>query len=94
MGIRFQKKNGDIPKGTKVIPLFECELGVKYKFKRVDDRDNSLIDYLTKIGFFLETEIVVLDRLSFDQSLTVQFNNKTYPFSKKISKSIFVKSVN
>lgn len=92
-GHPIPNKNGIVPQGKKAIPMLECEIGFKYKFIRVDDRDSTLIDYLTKVGLLLNTEFEVVDKLSFDQSVTIQFNGKTHSLSKKISKSVFVNPV-
>lgn len=92
-GHPIPRKNGTLPESSEIMPLYDCEIGINYEFIRVDDRDNSLIDYLTKVGLLLNTKLIIRDRLAFDESLTVEFNNKSFPFSKKISKSIFVKPV-
>lgn len=92
-GHPIPKKNGTIPKTPKVILLSEAEKDNVYEFVRVDDRDSELINYLIRIGFLLNTELTVVDKLSFDNSVTISFNKKTLSMSKKLTKSIYVKAV-
>ncbi|MEW6196479.1 MAG: metal-dependent transcriptional regulator [Bacteroidota bacterium] len=92
-GHPIPKKNGTIPKTPKVILLSEAEKDNVYEFVRVDDRDSELINYLIRIGFLLNTELTVVDKLSFDNSVTISFNKKTLSMSNKLTKSIYVKAV-
>ena len=92
-GHPIPQKNGSLPKSPKVISLAECEKGVKYKFVQVNDRDNELIAYLTKVGLILNTEFEIIDKLEFDKSFTIKFGTETLSISQKISESVFVKSL-
>ncbi len=92
-GHPIPKKNGTIPKTPKVILLSEAEKNNVYEFVRVDDRDSELINYLIRIEFLLNTELTVVDKLSFDNSVTISFNKKSLSMSKELTKSIYVKAV-
>jgi DtxR family Mn-dependent transcriptional regulator len=92
-GHPIPRKNGTIPKTPNVIPLSKCEKGILCEFVRVNDRDNELIDYLAKVGLELNSKFEVVDKLAFDQSISIRFNNKILSMSKKITESIFIRSV-
>ena len=92
-GHPIPKKNGTLPKSPKLILLSDSEIGNTYQLIQVDDRDNNLIDYLSKVGLILNTEFEVIDKLEFDKSLTVKFGNRNLSISQKISESVYVKLV-
>lgn len=91
-GHPIPKKNGILPKSPKVILLSEAEKNVVYEFVRVDDRDSELINYLIKVGLLLNTELKVVDKLAFDNSITVSFDKKVLSLSKELTNSIYVKT--
>lgn len=91
-GHPIPRKNGSLPKSPKLMVLADAEVGSEYEIIQVDDRDNKLIDYLSKIGLVLNTKFEVISKLEFDKSLTVKFGSQTVSISQKISESIFVKS--
>lgn len=93
-GHPIPRKNGSVPSIPELIHLSETSAGKFYEFVQVDDRDEKLIDYLTKVGLLLHTVFEVKDRLEFDGSLTIFFDNKSLSLSKKISESIYVKYYN
>lgn len=90
-GHPIPKKNGTLPKTPKVIQIAEAEKNIVYEFVRVDDKDSELINYLIRVGLLLNTELIVIDKLAFDNSVTVSFNKKNLSLSKKLTKSIYVK---
>ncbi len=92
-GHPIPKKNGILPKSPKVILLSEAEKNVVYEFVRVDDRNSEVINYLIKVGLLLNTELTVVDKLAFDNSMTVSFDNKVLSLSKELTNSIYVKTV-
>lgn len=93
-GHPIPNKNGSVPKVPDSILLSETNTEKFYEFVQVDDKDEKLIEYLTKVGFLLHTVFEVKDKLEFDGSSTVYFDNKSLSLSKKISESIFVKNIN
>ncbi len=90
-GHPIPRKNGTLPKSPKLMILAEAEQGIEYEIIQVDDRNNQLIDYLSKVGLVLNSKFKVIDKLEFDKSLTVKLNSNTIMISQKISESIFVK---
>jgi len=90
-GHPIPKKNGTLPKSPKIIVLANAEVGCEYELVQVNDKDNKLINYLSRVGLILNTKFEVIDKLEFDNSLTVKFENKTLSISQKLSESVFVK---
>jgi len=89
-GHPIPRKNGSLPKSPKLMALADAEVGSEYEIIQVDDRDNKLIDYLSKVGLVLNTKFEVISKLEFDKSLTVKFGSQTLSISQKICESIFV----
>jgi DtxR family Mn-dependent transcriptional regulator len=86
-------KNGKLPKGNFGIPLGNVKSGRKVKVSRVHDFDSSFLQYISKIGIELNTEITVVDTLEFDNSLLIQINKKETSISSKVASNIFVTEV-
>lgn len=93
-GHPIPKKNGALPKLPNLIKLSDAEIGSKYQFVSVNDKDSALINYLVKSGLLLGSKMEVIDKLDFDKSLTVKFNTTILSLSNKISDSVFVILIN
>lgn len=92
-GHPIPKKNGTLPEDQNYIALAEAIEGLSYEFVQVDDHEKKLISYLTKVGFVLNTKFEVIDKLDFDKSFTIKFDNKVISLSQKISESLFLKEI-
>lgn len=92
-GHPIPRKDGTIPKTPNVISLSRGEKGMHYEFVRVNDKESELIDYLVKVGFKLNSKFEIIDKLTFDDSITIKFNNKILSMSKKLTESIFIKFI-
>lgn len=89
-GSPIPDKNGELPQMPKLIPLFDAESGKTYRVAKVTDRSSELIHYISELGIGLSSKIVVIDKLSFDQSLRIKIGDNIHSFSKKITEHIFV----
>lgn len=89
-GHPIPRKNGQLPKQPEVTALSEAKIGSSYKLVCVKDESKELMDYLTSIGLQLHTEIRLINKLSFDDSVFVQINKKQISFSKKIADKLSV----
>lgn len=87
-------KNGKLPKGNCGIPLSNIKSGHKVKVNRVHDFDSSFLQYISKIGIELNTEITVIEKLEFDNSLLIKIDKKETNISSKVAANIFVTEVN
>jgi DtxR family Mn-dependent transcriptional regulator len=86
-------ENGSLPKQKKTIPLSQLKEGQKGKVIRVNDFDNSFLQYISKIGIKLEKEISVKNILGFDRSMLVSIENKELNVSNTVASNVFVEEI-
>ncbi len=92
-GDPIPQKNGSIPKAPEVIELKEAEVGKKYKVGRVNDKNNELIIYLTKIGISLSKEVEIMEKLAFDNSVIIKIDSTQHSLSEIVSSNVFLEKV-
>lgn len=92
-GHPIPRKDGKLPKIPKLIQMNCCEKGKLYEISQVDDTNEQLIKYLSKLGLMLNTPFEVADIVSFDKSLIIKYGGKTVTISEKIAKNIMVKFI-
>jgi len=83
-------KNGKLPEQNKGVPLSSVQPGSKVMVIRVNDFDSSFLNYITKIGIELNTDIEVKDILEFDKSMFISVNGNKTNISNKLAANIFV----
>lgn len=86
-------KNGELPPGIKPIPLNSIKSGTVIKVVRVNDFDNKLLSYLSKIGIELNKKLKVKEVLEFDRSMLIEIDNKEINISDSLASNIFVSEV-
>ena len=84
-------KEGDIPT-TNTIPLNELQAGTKGKIMGVILDEKSFLDYLTKLNISIGTKIELLEKISFDQSLSVKIENTNQHISNDVAKHLLIKT--
>jgi DtxR family Mn-dependent transcriptional regulator len=89
-GDPIPNSDGKLPKLPKLKTLNECEVSKSYKIVKVNDSNSELINYFTRLGLTLNTEITVLEKLSFDNSVVIQVEKNEYSLSEKISENLFL----
>ena len=89
-GDPIPSKEGVLPKQKKNKPLSLLKANEKGKVVRVNDYDNSFLNYLSKIGVELGREIQVKEILEFDRSMLVAINEKEINISSTLAANIFV----
>ncbi len=89
-GDPIPSKEGVLPKQKKNKPLSLLKTNEKGKVIRVNDYDNSFLNYLSRIGVELGKEIQVKERLEFDRSLLIAINGKEINISNTLAANIFV----
>ncbi len=92
-GAPIPSKDGVLPEMPKLIPLNNCEIGRKYQVLRVVDSPSELISYLGRIGMNIHSNIEVVEKLSFDNSIIVMLDNVNHSLSEKVVDKIFVKEI-
>lgn len=83
-------KNGEMPLQPFIMPLNQTESGKSYFVKRVADENSELVNYFSKIGLLIDTEIFIKQKFSFDNSIIINVRNVDITLSEKVCKSIFV----
>ncbi len=92
-GHPIPKKNGSIPEIPNVILLAEAETNNKYELIRVNDKESELINFLKKVGLKLNSKLEIVDKLDYDNSISVMFNKKNITLSKKVTDNLFVRLI-
>ncbi len=92
-GHPIPKKNGTLPGDQDYITLADAAEGSSYELVQVDDHEKKLISYLTKVGFVLNTQFEVINKLDFDKSFTIKFKDTIISLSQKISDSLYLKEI-
>ena len=84
-------KDGNIPT-TNTIPLNELQAGTKGKVMGVTIDEKSFLDYLTKLNISIGTKIELLEKINFDQSLSVKIENTNQHISNDVAKHLLIKT--
>ena len=84
-------KDGKIPT-TNTIPLNELQAGTKGKVMGVTLDEKSFLDYLTQLNISIGTKIELLEKVSFDQSLSVKIENTNQHISNDVAKHLLIKT--
>jgi len=78
-------------RSENTILLSNAQANVLYKVSCVKDSSKSLLQFLDKHTIHIDSEITVLDKFDFDDSMTVKLSNGTsLTLSKKASTNVFV----
>jgi DtxR family Mn-dependent transcriptional regulator len=83
-------KDGKIP-ATNTIPLNELQVGSKGEVMGVTLDEKSFLDYLTQLNISIGTKIELLEKISFDQSLSVKIENTNQYISNDVAKHLLIK---
>jgi DtxR family transcriptional regulator, Mn-dependent transcriptional regulator len=89
-GDPIPSKEGVLPKQKKNLPLSLLKENMKGKVIRVNDFDDSFLNYLSKIGIELGKEIHIKEILGFDHSMLVKVDGKEMNISSTMAANIFV----
>ena len=84
-------KGGEIPT-TNTIPLNELQAGTKGKVMGVTLDEKSFLDYLTRLNISIGTKIELLEKISFDQSLSVKIENTNQHISNDVARNLLIKT--
>ena len=84
-------KRGEIPT-TNTIPLNKLKVGTKGNIMGVTLDEKSFLNYLTKLNISIGTKIELLEKISFDQSLSVKIEKTNQHISNDVSKHLLIKT--
>ena len=70
--------------------LSDIKLNESVKCVGVKDSSVEFLQFLDKKGISLGTDIVILEKESFDETLKIKVQDKTFTISNKIANNLFV----
>ncbi|REE83401.1 DtxR family iron (metal) dependent repressor [Lutibacter oceani] len=78
-------------RAEKAILLSNANKDILYKITCVKDNSSALLQFLDKHALNIDSELTVLDKFDFDNSITVELNNgNNLTLSHKICTNVFV----
>ena len=92
-GAPIPDKNGNMPQLPDLVLLSECEPKKEYRVARVLDQDPHIIRYFSRVGLFLNTRLIVIEKFAFDKSVNVLCNGKEFLISHKVGQTIFLEKI-
>ncbi|MFT4599879.1 MAG: DtxR family Mn-dependent transcriptional regulator, partial [Arenicella sp.] len=85
-------KDGKIDYQESKVPLSETAVDSLVEVVQVSEDSYELLQYLDQINLALGSSIKVLERITFDESISVELNGKQkISLSKKVAENIAVK---
>lgn len=90
-GEPIPSKDGALKKVANRLLLADAEIGAQGIVMGVENDQQDFLQYLNHIGLQLGTNLKVIEKLTFDDSVTVEMNGNRFQFSKTISKQISIK---
>ena len=84
-------KEGKIP-NSNTIPLNKLEVGSKGNVMGVLLDKKSFLEYLTRLNISIDTSIEILEKISFDQSLSIKIENTKQHISSDVAKYLLIKT--
>lgn len=88
-GDPIPNSKGEIKTSAKTL-LAEIPIGKTCKMVAINDNSAVFLKYVHELGLGLNTEITILSRLSFDESIEIQILDKTFHVSQKFAENIYV----
>jgi len=73
--------------------LNKYEKGEKLKLVAVTNSNDDFLKYLNSKKLNLDTQIEILDKEEFDQSMTVKFNEQAITLSEKVTEKLLVEKI-
>ena len=85
-------RDGNFKQIEKIL-LSQAVLGNKYQCVGVKDTSSAFLNYLDANAIALGTDIVLLHKEPFDQSIKIEINNREITVSQNVAKNLFLKTV-
>ncbi len=70
--------------------LSECKIGERMIFKAISESTKDFLYYLNQKELILDTEITIVHKENFDQSITVEYFGKKEIFSNMVSEKLLM----
>ena len=84
-------KEGKIP-STNTTPLNELQAGTKGKVMGVTLDEKAFLDYLTQLNISIGTAIELVEKISFDKSLSIKIEKQSQHISNNVAKHLLIKT--
>ena len=88
-GDPIPKANGKLPKLYSVT-LADIKEGDKCSVVAVKDTSSSFLQYLVKLNIGIGTQILLVEKITFDQSLVININGAETTVSQKFGENILI----
>ncbi len=75
------------------VTLSSLEVGDRCRLISVKDSSVAFLQYVSKIGLALSSELTIREKQEFDQSMLIAFDEKTITVSKKFADNVFVEKM-
>jgi DtxR family transcriptional regulator, Mn-dependent transcriptional regulator len=92
-GAPIPDKSGKMPEMPELILLTEAQPEQEYRVARVLDQDPHIIRYFSRVGLFLNTRLIVIEKFAFDKSINVICNGNEFLISDKVGQTIFLEKI-
>ena len=90
-GEPIPSKNGKIAT-SNTTPLNTLKSGSKGHVIGVTLDEKSFLDYLTKLNINIGSKIEILEKINFDQSLSINIENTNQHISNDVAKHLLIKT--
>lgn len=90
-GEPIPSKEGKIP-SRNTVPLNKLQEKTKGKVLGVTLDDKSFLNYLTQLNISIGTNIELLEKISFDKSLSIKIENNNQHISNDVAKHLLIKT--
>lgn len=71
--------------------LADSKVGMLYSVIAVKDNSQEFLQYASRLGLTISTELTVIEHFSFDNSLAISIHGDTINVSKKVAENIYIK---
>ena len=82
-------KNG-VLKAQELIAIAKMDIGQQGKISGVSEHSKDFLQHLEKMELRLGSDIIIIDKATFDGSVTISIDAKTQTISREIAKNLLV----
>lgn len=72
------------------ILLSKAKQNTIYNVTSVKDNSNTFLQFLEKNSITIDSQLTILEKFDFDDSITIKLNNKELTLSKKVCSNVYV----
>ena len=93
----FDPHGDSIPKANEEFKhevrasLADSEAGQVYTIIAVKDNSPEFLQYASRLGLTINSEVTIIEHFSFDNSLSISIANKIINISQKVAENVYIK---